>query len=224
MYSQNHGCSGCGGSSRPSRRRCSCPPFPYPSDQDVNCTALGPFIAIDAACIIPQPNIGSIIPFSSGITPVVLTSIAGGLVGTTSLIGFGTAIPGVTVTGTTIDLSGVATEAFSVPRAGNITAISATFTTLAALSLVGTTTTINARIYRAPANSNVFTATGATVNLTPPLTGALPLGTISSGSANVPPVPVAQGDRLVMVFSITSTGLTVVQTVTGTASAGITIS
>ena len=224
MYSRNHGCSGCGGSSRPSRRRCSCPSFQFPSDQDVNCTALGPFTAIDAACIIPPPNTGSIIPFSSGITPVVLTSIAGGIIGTTSLIGFGTAIPGITVLGTSIDLTGIATEAFSVPRAGNITAISATFTTLAALSLVGTTATINAQIYRAPADSNIFTATGATVNLTPSLTGALAIGTISSGSANVLPVQVAQGDRLLMVFSVTATGLTLVQTVTGTANAGITIS
>lgn len=222
-YHRNHGCHGCGGSSKPSRRRCSCPPYPYSSRQN-NCNALGPFLAIDAACIIPPPNTGSIIPFSSGITPVVLTSIAGGLVGTTSLIGFGTAIPGVTLAGTTIDLTGVATEAFSVPRAGNITAISATFTTLAALDLLGTNATINAQVYRAPADSNIFTATGATVNLTPPLTGTLALGAIASGSANVPPVPVAQGDRLLMVFSVTATGVTLVLTVTGTANAGITIS
>jgi len=224
MYSRNHGCSGCGGSGRPSRRRCSCPPFQYPSNGDVDCTALGPFTAIDADCIIPTPNTGSIIAFSSGITPVLLTTIAGGLIGTSSLIGFGTAIPGISVLGTTIDLTGVATEAFSVPRAGNITAISATFTELAGLDLLGTTATINARIYRAPANSSIFTATGASVNLSPPLTGVLSLGAITSGAANVAPVPVAQGDRLVMVFTATATGTTLVLTITGSAEAGITIS
>lgn len=188
-----------------------------------NCQNLGPFTAVDAACIVPPVNTGSIIPFSSGVTPVALATIAGGLVGVPSLIGFGSAVPGVTVVGNTLDLTGVITEAFSVPRPGNITAISASFTATVAVTLVGSTT-VNATVYKAPAGSSVFTATNASVNLAPAFTGILALGATAFASANVAPIPVTTGDRLVMVYSIAATGVTVIQTLTGTASAGITIS
>lgn len=222
----HHGCGGCGGCKGCSgsfHNKSNFPQF-IPPVGPINCTDLGPFRAIDAACIVPPANTGSIIPFSSGVTTALLTSIAGGLVGTASLVGFGTAIPGVSVAGNTIDLSGVITEAFSVPRAGNITAISASFTTLLGLALVGTTVTINAQVFRAPAGSNVFTATGASVDLIPPLTGTVAIGDTSSATASLAPIPVAAGDRLLMVFTISASGLDLVQTVTGTASAGITIS
>ncbi|WP_054768654.1 exosporium glycoprotein BclB-related protein [Lysinibacillus parviboronicapiens] len=186
------------------------------------CSALGPFVAIDAACILPPQATGSIIPFSSGITTVILASLATGLITAPSLIGFGTAIPGPTILGNTIDLSGVVTEAFSVPRPGNITAISASFTATLGVTLVGTTT-VTATVYRAPAGSTLFTATSATVNLAPAFTGIIAVGQTAFASATVPPVPVVTGDRLLMVFSITTAGVTVIQTLTGTASAGITI-
>lgn len=211
MYSnnfRNHGGCGCGG---------SC------SSGNGECKQLGPFLAVDKACIVPQANTGSIIPFSSGLTPVALATVALGLVGVPSLIGFGTATPGVTIVGNTIDLSAVVTEAFAVPRAGNITAISASFKELLGVTLLGTTT-INARIYKATGNSAVYTATDASVNLTPSITGPVSVGQIFSASANLTPIPVAMGDRLVMVYSITVSGVTVVQVLTGTASAGITIS
>ncbi|WP_339173875.1 exosporium glycoprotein BclB-related protein [Solibacillus sp. FSL R5-0691] len=183
---------------------------------------LGPFRAVRPGCT--PPNTGSIIPFSSGITPAVLTTLVGGLVGTTSLIGFGTAVPGITILGNTIDLSGIVTEAFAVPRNGSITAISASFTALAALDLGLGSVSVTAQIYRAPAGSSVFTATNARVTLTPPYEGLISIGQTSYGSANVPPVPVAQGDRLLMVYSIAGTGVTIAAALTGTASAGITIS
>lgn len=186
------------------------------------CSTLGPFVAIDAACIVPPQATGSIIPFSSGVTPVILTSLITGLIATPSLIGFGTAVPGVTIVGNTIDLSGVVTEAFSVPRPGNITAISASFTATLAVTLVGTTT-VTATVYRAPAGSTLFTATSATVNLAPAFTGIIAVGQTSFASASVPPVPVVTGDRLLMVYSITTAGVAIAQVLTGTASAGITI-
>lgn len=193
------------------------------SNNNMECTAqLGPFEAIDAACITTPVATGSIIPFSSGITPVVLTTLVGGLVGTVSLIGFGTAIPGVTLAGTNIDLTAVTgTEAFSVPRAGTITSISASFTATVALDLLGTAQ-VRAQIYRAPAGSNVFSPTTAFVDLTPALS-TIAVGTIASGTANVAPVPIAAGDRLLMVYSVTTTGLAVATTLTGNASAGINI-
>lgn len=187
-----------------------------------NCVNFGPFRAVRPGCT--PPNTGSIIPFSSGITPVVLTTLVGGLVGTTSLIGFGTAIPGITIVGNTIDLSGVITEAFSVPRNGSITAISASFTETVGLNLGLGSVSVTAQIYRAPAGSSIFTATNARVTLTPPFTGLVTVGQTAYGTANVSPVPVAQGDRLLMVYSAAGTGITVVTALTGTASAGITIS
>ncbi len=187
------------------------------------CTALGPFIGIDAACITPPAATGSIIPFSSGTIPVVLTSLISGLVGTVSLVGFGTSVPGVALAGVNIDLtSSLATEAFTVPRPGTITSIAATISATVALTLTGTAT-VRAQIYRAVQGSNVFSPTAAFVDLTPALPLATLLaGAIASGNANVS-VPVSTGDRLLMVFSITTSGATVAVALTGNASAGITI-
>jgi len=190
------------------------------ANQNNECAALGPFEAIDAACITTPPATGSIIPFSSGIVPVVLAAV-GSVIGTVSMVGFGTSIPGVTLTGTNIDLAGATTgmEAFSVPRAGTITSISATLSVTLAAPLTGTAT-VRAQIYRAPAGSNLFSPTDAFVDLAPALT-SLVVGAITFGTRNVTPVPVAAGDRLLMVFSVTTSGAAAL--VTGNASAGINI-
>ncbi|MGG2056881.1 exosporium glycoprotein BclB-related protein [Lysinibacillus pakistanensis] len=190
------------------------------ANKNNECTALGPFEAIEAACITTPPATGSIIPFASGTVPVILTAVLGGAIGTVSMVGFGTSIPGVTLTGTNIDLTAATgTEAFSVPRAGTITSISASLSATVAVTLTGTAT-VRAQIYRAVAGSNVFSPTTAFVDLAPALS-TIAVGTITFGTANVVPVPVAAGDRLLMVFSITSSGI--VATVTGNASAGINI-
>ncbi|WP_186673270.1 exosporium glycoprotein BclB-related protein [Sporosarcina sp. BP05] len=221
MISNNfkmHGCSGCGGSHRNSS---GC--FRVDTGQ-LNCN-VGPFTAVAAGCIPPaNANTGSIIPFASGVVPVTLTSILGGLVSTPAFVGFGTNILSPTVLGSTIDLSGLFNEAFSVPRAGTLTAISASFTATVTWTLLGTTT-ITAQIYRAPAGSNTFSPTGVSVNLAPSITVALPVGTTVFGdSSNFSPVPVAVGDRLLMVFSSTTSGIDIAGLAIGTASAGITIS
>lgn len=186
------------------------------------CFSLGPFRATSTLC--PPRNTGSIIPFSSGIVPAVLVTLATGLVGTVSAVGFGTSVPGITLVGNTLNLPLVngTTEAFTVPRTGNITAISATFTETLGVTVVGNAT-IRAQVYRAPAGSNTFTATGAAVNLTPAVTGVVSVGTVYQGTATAN-VPVSAGDRLVMVFSVSGTGITAITTLTGAASAGITIS
>ena len=209
-------CSGCHGHKR--QCQCHCRPT-YPRYND--CLNRGPFVAINPRCIVPVEQTGAIIPFSSGTVPAVLVSAVGGLIGTTSLVGFGTSIPGVSVVNNQIDLlAPLLSEAFSAPRNGEITSISASFRATVAIDLVGVAT-VNARIYRAPEGSNTFTATDASVNLSP-LTGSLAVDeTISGNSSNFAPVNVATGDRLLMVFSVT--GPTVVTTLTGVASAGINI-
>ncbi len=171
---------------------------------------------------------GAILPFASGL-PAVLTTIAGGLVGTTSLVGFGSSATGVSVVGNTIDLTGAAGTllnfAFSVPRDGTITALSAYFSTTAALSLVGSTISITATLYSSSTPDNTFTPiAGTEVTLAPALTGVISLGTISNGIVTGLAIPVTTQQRLLLVFSATATGLNLVNTVAGYASAGLSIS
>lgn len=189
-----------------------------------HCNNFGPFIAKDPNCFVHEEHsasAGSIIPFSSGTVPALLVTAVGGLIGTTSLIGFGSAIPGISVVNNQIELlAPLLNAAFSVPRSGNITSISASFRATVAVDLLGDAT-VNARIYHAPAGSKTFTATDAAVNLTP-LSGLLAIDEVVFGHAeDFAPVNLAPGDRLLMVFSVT--GPTVATTLTGAASAGINI-
>ncbi|WP_233505438.1 exosporium glycoprotein BclB-related protein [Sporosarcina sp. BI001-red] len=186
------------------------------------CGTLGPFAAVDRDCISQAWAGGAIIGYASGIVPVALTSLAGGLVGVPFYIGMGTAVPGVMLANNTINLTGLVNEAITVPRNGSMTAISASFEVTVALAVVGETAVVNAQVYRAPAGSNMFSPTGVSVNLSPPLTSLITVGTTLTGSASfATPVSVAQGDRLLMVYTLS--GTTLASAVTGTASAGISI-
>ncbi|MEO2204871.1 exosporium glycoprotein BclB-related protein [Paenibacillus pabuli] len=171
---------------------------------------------------------GAIIPYASGL-PVALTTVLGGLLNTSSLVGFGNSAGGVSVNGGIIDLTGAAGTllnfAFSASRAGTITSLAAYFSTTAGLSLVGSTVTITAQLYQSTTPNNSFTAVpGAVVTLAPTLTGVLALGTISSGLTTGLSIPVAAGDRLLMVFSASVTaGIDVASTIAGYASGSLTI-
>ncbi len=214
---RKHGCSGCGGSHHSSS---GC--FRVDTGQ-INCN-LGPITAIDAACISPLPPgrtlASALIPFASG-TAAVLTSVAG--LSTPAMVGFGTNLPLPAIVGTTVDLTAAVNEAFSVARAGTLTALSASFTVAAGLALATSSVTITAQIWHAPAGTNTFSPTTATVNLAPSLTGLTLLTTVYGQSDSFAPVPLAFGDRLLMVFSATTVGIPLVVALTGTASAGISI-
>ncbi|MFD9628380.1 exosporium glycoprotein BclB-related protein, partial [Peribacillus muralis] len=166
---------------------------------------------------------GAIIPFASG-APVALTSVLGGLTNTGALIGFGSSFDSVTIGGGSITLSpgigGVLDFAFVAPRAGTLTSISAFFSATVAVGL-GTAATISAEIFTAPAGSNTFTPSGASVLLTPALGPGILVGDTTSGTAAAA-LPVVAGQKLLLVFSIDST-VTVLTTIVGFASAGITI-
>lgn len=158
-----------------------------------------------------------------------MTTIAGGLVGTTSLVGFGSSVTGISLVGGAIDLTGTALGplidfAFVAPRAGTITSIAAMFSNTIALAIVGTTVTITAQLFTAPAGSNTFTAVpGAIATLAPALTGIVGLGGVSTGITTGLSIPVAAQDRLLLVYSATAAGVTLINVVTGYASAGVTI-
>ncbi|WP_339209478.1 exosporium glycoprotein BclB-related protein [Paenibacillus sp. FSL K6-3182] len=141
----------------------------------------------------------------------------------------GSSAIGVSILGGIIDLTGAAGTllnfAFPVPRNGTITSLAAYFSTTVALSLVDSTVTITAQLYQSTTPNNSFTAVpGAVVTLAPPLTGVLALGTISSGITPGLSIPVTAGTRLLLVFSATATGVSLVNVVAGYASAGLGIS
>ena len=177
-----------------------------------NGTAWVPFIS---------PASEAIIPYASG-TPVVVTTIAGGLLGTTSIVGFGSSATGVSVIGGVINTSLLSNHAFSVPRAGAITSLAANFSTSVVLSLVGSTVTVTAQLYKAAAGSNSFSPiSGASVNFT--LTGVLTIGTVYNGVTPALNIPVSAGERFLLVYSATATGLSLVNAVTGYAGGGVSI-
>ncbi|MGE7922702.1 exosporium glycoprotein BclB-related protein [Viridibacillus arvi] len=172
-------------------------------------------------------GLGSIIPFASGI-PVKLTTVDGH-VGTTSLIGFGSSASNVKLDGTKINLTGSAGAllnfAFSIPRDGKITSMDAFFSTSEALSLVNSTITVTAQLYQSTTPNNLFTPVpGATVTLSPKLSGNLPLGYVSHGITTGLNIKVTAQTRLLMVFSAAATGHSLDNMVAGYASAGLSIS
>jgi BclB C-terminal domain-containing protein len=158
-----------------------------------------------------------------------MTTIAGGLAGTTSLLGFGSSATGISLVGGAIDLTGtllgpIINFAFSVPRDGTITSLAAYFSNTVALTLVGTTVTLTAQLFSSATPDNTFTPVpGAIVTLAPPLTGIVGLGAISSGITTGLAIPVTAETRLLLVFSATADGVSLVNAVTGYASGGITI-
>jgi len=156
-----------------------------------------------------------------------MTTVLGGLVGIPSLIGFGSSGPTLTVLGASIDLTGTGGAsllnfAFSVPRAGTITSLAAYFSTTAALAVLGTSVTITAQIYSSPTPNNIFSPIGTPVTLTLPGPAVFPIGTVRSGIVNFS-TPVTAGTRLLMVFSATEPGGTLINSALGYASAGYTI-
>ncbi len=155
-----------------------------------------------------------------------LTSIAGGLVGNGAIIAFGDYADGISLSAGNINLVGINSFAYSMPRDGTITSISAYFSTLGTLSLTGTTVTITAQVYTSPgpSPSDIFSpVAGAIVTLNPPLTGILGIGVPSWGITNGLSISVTNQSRVLVFFSITATGDSLINTVTGFASAGINI-
>ncbi|WP_304488709.1 exosporium glycoprotein BclB-related protein [Dyadobacter sp. CY261] len=163
----------------------------------------------------------TIIPYASG-APIVMTTILGGLVGTTSVVGFGSSAPGISLVGGVIDATLLTNFAFVAPRAGTITSLSGFFSNTVGLALIGTSLNIQAQLFSAPVGSNSFSPVpGAVVNLAPALSGILSVGFTASGTTSGLSIPVTAGQRFLLVYSATATGIGLINTVTGYASAGV---
>lgn len=167
-------------------------------------------------------GIGAILPYASG-TPVAITGLVGGLLGTSAAIGMGSSVANIVLSGTTVDLTGAAGTLLNfasvVPRDGTITDISGFFSVALGATLLSAPT-IRVRVLRSQsATSNIFTEISS-FNLSPTLNPILTIGQTCTGSESVN-IPVSQGDRLLVVFGTTAS---LAVAVTGYASAGIAIS
>ncbi len=177
---------------------------------------------------VPNVNTSTIIPYASSL-PVTLTTIAGGLAGTGAMVSFGNSLSGIALSSGSIDITGGTginiNFGFTVPRNGTIKSLSAFFSTTAALSLIGTTVTVKAQLYQSNSiTSNTFSPVpGAIVTLTPALTGTLSVGAASAGILNGLSIPVTAQSRFLLVFSTTAAGVSLITSVNGYASAGVSI-
>jgi BclB C-terminal domain-containing protein len=170
---------------------------------------------------------GAIIPFASGL-PVTLSTVLGGLVGSVGLVGFGGSTSGITLVGGALDLTGGAgvaiNQAFSLPRDGLITSISAYFSTTVALDLIGTTVDLSADLFCSTGPDNIFTPVpGAHVSLQPALTGPVAIGTTANGITTGLAIPITAQSRCVLVNSAAASGLNLVNAVVGYSSGGLSI-
>lgn len=193
-----------------------------PTGPTGNTGATGPTGPTGATGATPLAN--AIIPLSSG-TPISMTTNNEGVDGVPSFIGFGSSDIGAEALKTTINITELANHAFSMPRDGVITSLSAFFSTSQQINLTGTNATINARLYSSSTPNNVFTEIpGTLITLTPALTGIVNEGFISRGIITGLAIPVTAETRLMVIFTSKSTGERFQNTIVGYASAGIGIS
>jgi BclB C-terminal domain-containing protein len=94
-----------------------------------------------------------------------------------------------------------------------------------ALSLIGTTVTLQAQLWKSTTADNTLTpVAGATVTLAPALTGIVALGAISSGTTAGLSIPVTNQTRLMVVYTASAAGLSLIDTVTADVTSGVGIS
>lgn len=161
---------------------------------------------------------GAIIPYGSGGTPITMTTTIGGQPEDAAVLGFGNS-QSVNLS----NLTNAAGFAFPVPSDGKITALSASFSTSGALNLVATTVSLSAEIYKSTSNGAFHLVPNGKATL-PGLTGLLAIGETGTSTVSGLNIPVEAGDRLLLVFNASATGLSVVTTISGYASASIEIS
>jgi BclB C-terminal domain-containing protein len=171
----------------------------------------------------------AIIPFASGL-PITLKTILGGFLNERALVGSGSCVSGVTQPGGNINLSKTTdpnvplNQAFSVPRNGVITSMSASFSTTSAVDFPISTVEISAQLYYSNTPNNTFSPLpGAVVALAPRLSTS-PFGTIVSGEATGLSISVTARTRLLLVFSAdVRESFDAITTIIGYASASVAI-
>lgn len=107
----------------------------------------------------------------------------------------------------TIDIASDSNFAFMMPRNATLSSLSFNISTTTGMALLGSTVTLQAKVYRATSGSNTFSpVAGSTVFASPPLTGVVPVGTTAQGTLSALSIPVVAGDRLLLVVSAQASG------------------
>jgi BclB C-terminal domain-containing protein len=168
----------------------------------------------------------AIIPFASG-TPISMTASPTGQSVNVALVGFGSNYS-TTLSGANLDLTGSGgnniNQAFIAPNDGKITSMSAFISTSVAYTLIGSTVTITAQLYRSSTPDNILTPIpGAIVTFAPAFTGIIAAGEVASGTTTGLNIPITAGTRVALVYSITSAGIPLSNPITVYASAGVKI-
>lgn len=160
--------------------------------------------------------------FASG-APATMTTDGGGLENDVVIVGFGENEVTQTSAGS-IDATGLDDLAFSVPRDGTLTSLSTFFTVTTSMSLVGTTITTTCQIFESPTPDNNFNPVpGAVVTMAPALTGVVSIGTVINGITTGLNIPVTAQTRLMLVCGSTASGLSLINSISGQFSGGVSI-
>lgn len=168
---------------------------------------------------------GAIFASSSG-SAATATTVAGGFSGTVAVLPLSgsTSDSGVSVVGGIIDLAGITTGQ-PLARGGTITSVTGFSSLTVAQSLVGTTVMQTISVWQSTTPDNIYTEIpGTEVTLSPALTGVLAPGTVSSGILTGLSIPVTAGTNLIVVYSVTASGVGLINTITADVSAGVGVS
>jgi hypothetical protein len=159
---------------------------------------------------------------SAGVT---MTSTAGGLAGPAAVL----PLEGVIQTAPNFDASGSLTAGSSgtayvgqiVAQDETLTSMRVSFVNGIAQSLVGSTVTVTAQLYVSEDGQAYTAVPGAIVTLVPPMTGIVAVGAVSSGVTTGLSIPLPAGQYAVVGFTVTAAGVNLVNTISGSATAGI---
>jgi len=167
---------------------------------------------------------GAMILFASG-TPVELTTVTGGVLNTSAIIASGTSASSISIETGTISLIGGPGLAFSIPRDGILTDMSAFFSSSGTVLLNGTTIDITANLYESTLPNNRFTPIpGAKVTLEPAITTGIGIAYSMKGLISGLNIPITAETCILMVISAKVTaGIDVTTTISGYIRAGINI-
>ncbi|CAG7644015.1 hypothetical protein PAESOLCIP111_04603 [Paenibacillus solanacearum] len=153
-------------------------------------------------------------------TSATLTTIAAGLTGLYSTLGSGGTANSLTVyNGSgTLDFSAmpsVTAMAHTVTQNSILKQADIKLSNTMALSLLGTTLSISADIYVDDDNDGVYEKKTSGIPLAPSYTGILAIGTTTQGQNNSLNIPVEAGSKLLVVYYMNATGLSLINAVTG---------
>jgi BclB C-terminal domain-containing protein len=148
----------------------------------------------------------------------VLTTVAGGLVGTANLLPISGQLQD--ANGSTL-VGGLPSDQAArwnvtqvVPRAMTLTRLTGWFVVRNAMALIGSTISVDAQLYLAPSSSDTPTAVpGAACTAAPALTGIIAVGTTMSCNVTGLSIPVTAESTGYIVVSATAAGLSLINAV-----------